>query len=301
MIIRKFAILTAVIAVSVGVAQAQTLRGSKDSVLRQYNIAVQDGFAFVAGSSEIPGLVESGQLLRVVENRNLTLHDVSNPYARPGVKLLLDRLSAQYRRACGEKLTVTSLLRPQNRQPANAASNSVHPAGMAVDLRIPDRGSCRSWLEQTLLSLEGSGVLDVTRERYPPHYHVAVFTTPYQNYVATLTNSNREYRVRRGDSLWDIAQAMGISLAQLRAANGISGDLINVGQRLEIPAIAANTDVSASTTVDKIEYTVRRGDSLWRISRRYNTTVVQIMRQNGLVSDMLEVNQVLQITPGSSS
>ena len=79
-------------------------------------------------------------------------------------------------------------VRPQNRQPANAASNSVHPAGMAVDLRIPDRGRCRSWLEQTLLSLEGSGVLDVTRERWPPHYHVAVFTTPYQNYVAALAD-----------------------------------------------------------------------------------------------------------------
>ena len=301
MIFRKFAILAAFFAASVSVAQAQTLRGSRDSVQRQYNIAVQDGFAFVARSSEISGLVESGQLLRVVENRNLILHDVSNPYARPAVKLLLDRLSAQYRRACGEKLTVTSLLRPQNRQPANAASNSVHPAGMAVDLRIPDRGRCRSWLEQTLLSLEGSGVLDVTRERWPPHYHVAVFTTPYQNYVANLTNSNQEYRVRRGDSLWEIAQTMGVSLAQLRAANGISGDLINIGQRLQIPAIAANSAVSTTTTADRIEYRVRRGDSLWRIARRYNTSVTQIMRQNNLNTDVLEVNQVLQITPGGSS
>ena len=301
MILQRFAILAAFFAASVSVAQAQTLRGSRDSVQRQYSIAVQDGFTFVARSSEIPNLVESGQLLRVVENRNLTLHDVSNPYARPGVKLLIDRLSAQYRRACGEKLTVTSLLRPQNRQPANAASNSVHPAGMAVDLRISNRGRCRSWLEQTLLSLEGSGLLDVTRERYPPHYHVAVFTTPYQNYVASLTDSNREYLVRRGDSLWEIAQTMGISLAQLRAVNGISGDLINVGQRLQIPATAANTAVSATTTVDNIEYRVRRGDSLWLIARRYNTSVAQIMRQNNLNSDVLEVNQVLQITPGGSS
>lgn len=301
MIFRKFAILAVIFAAFVSVAQAQTLRGSSDSVQRQYNIAVQDGFLFVARPGEIAGLVDSGQLLRVAETRNLILHEVSYPYARPGVKLLLDRLSAQYRRACGERLTVTSLLRPQDRQPANASSHSVHPAGMAVDLRIPDRGRCRSWLEQTLLSLEGSGVLDVTRERWPPHYHVAVFTTPYQNYVATLTNSNREYRVRRGDSLWEIAQTMGISLAQLRAANGISGDLINIGQRLLIPTIAANSAVSTTTTVDLIEYRVRRGDSLWRIARRYNTSVTQIMRQNNLNTDVLEVNQVLQITPGGSS
>ena len=293
--LRKSAILAVCLAAAIGAARAQTLRGSVDSVQRQYDIAVRDGFTFVAGSGEIQDLVDSGRLLRVVENRNLILHDVSNPYARPGVKLLLDRLSAQYRRACGEKLTVTSLLRPRDRQPANAAAKSVHPAGMAVDLRIPNNGGCRSWLERTLLALEGSGVLDATRERYPPHYHVAVFTTPYQNYVAKLTNSNREYRVRRGDSLWEIANTMGISLAQLRVANGISGDLINVGQRLRIPA------AGAAATIDKIEYKVRRGDSLWRIARRYNTSVTRIMRQNRLGSDVLEVNQVLQITPGSAS
>ncbi len=301
LIFRRFAILTAIFAASVGVAQAQSLRGSKESVQRQYSVAVGDRLTFVDTSREIPDLIESGELLRVVENRNLVLHEVSNPYARPGVKLLLDRLSAQFRAACGEKLTVTSLLRPKNRQPANAASISVHPAGMAADIRIPRRGRCRSWLEQTLLSLESSGVLDVTRERNPPHYHVAVFSTPYHNYVAMLTKSNREYRVRRGDSLWEIARAMGISLAQLRAANGISGDLINVGQRLQIPASATNSTVGATATVDKIEYKVRRGDTLWRISRRYNTSVARIMRQNGLSSDLLEVNQVLQITPGGSS
>ena len=298
--LRKIPILAVILLASVGAAQAQTLRGSKASLQRQYNIAVEDGFAFVARSGQIQGLVDNGELVKVEENRNLALHDVSNPYARPGVKLLLERLGAQYRAACGEPMTVTSLLRPMNRQPANAASNSVHPAGMAVDLRIPRRGRCRSWLEQTLLSLENSGVLDVTRERYPPHYHVAVFTTPYRNYVANLTNgSSREYRVRRGDSLWEIAQATGISVARLRSANGISGNIINIGQRLRIPA--AHAAAGAVATADRIEYKVRSGDSLWLIARRFNTSVARIMRQNGLSSDLLAVDQVLRITPGGSS
>ena len=294
-------ILALALTASISMAQAQTLRGSKYSVQRQYDIAVEDRLAFVARSSEIQALVESGQLLEIEENHNLILHDVSNPYGGLGVKLLLDRLSGQYRAACGERLTVTSLLRPRNRQPANASSNSVHPAGMAVDLRIPNRGRCRSWLEQTLLSLEAYGVLDVTRERHPPHYHVAVFTTPYQDYVASLAGSNREYLVRPGDSLWKIAQTVGISLAQLRAANGISGDFIDVGQRLRIPAAAVNTSVSTTAAVDKIEYKVRAGDSLWRIARRFSTSVARIKNLNGLTGDLLTINQVLQIAPGGSS
>src|SRR5690606_29961851 len=88
--------------------------------------------------------------------------------------------------ACGEKMVVTSLTRPINLQPANASEASVHPTGMAVDLRVPRDDKCRRWMETTLLSLEGTGVLDVTREYYPPHYHVAVYTKMYGNYVASL-------------------------------------------------------------------------------------------------------------------
>ncbi len=296
--LHRFIGLALALAIFANLAQAQSLRGSGASMERQYRLALEEGLTFVRAPRQINALLENGELLRVAENRNMVLHDVSHPYARPGIKLLLDRLSAQYRAACGEKLIVTSLLRPQNRQPPNASTNSVHPAGMAVDLRIPPRGRCRSWLERVLLSLESSGVLDVTRERYPPHYHVAVFEAAYVNYVAHLTRSSgapREYRVRRGDTLSQIARSMGVPLARLRAANGLSGDLITVGQRLQIPATAG------SLLARQISYKVRRGDSLWRLAQRYGTSVARIKRQNGLRSDLLRINQVLQITPGQSS
>jgi hypothetical protein len=57
---------------------------------------------------------------------------------------------------------------------------------MAVDLRVPAVAAHRAWLERTLISLEGLGVLDATRERHPPHYHVAVFPARYGEYVAPL-------------------------------------------------------------------------------------------------------------------
>lgn len=298
MFVPRLAILTLILAAAFHAAQAQTLRGSSDSVQRQHSVAVQDGFEFIETGSQIASLVDSGTLLRVRENRNIVLHQVSYPYALPATKLLLERLGGQYRRACGEKLTVTSLLRPMDQQPANASSRSVHPAGMAFDLRIPSRGRCRAWLQQTLLSLEGSGVLDVTRERYPPHYHVAVFSDPYMDYVARLTNSTREYFVRRGDTLSGIASSAGVTVAQLREVNGITGDFINAGQKLLIPT---TTVANATATIEKVSYKVRRGDTLWHIARRFNTSVNRIRSQNGLTSDLLAINQVLQITPGGSS
>src|SRR5690606_29990302 len=126
--------------------------------------AVQAGYTFTRTSRAVSELVEQGDLVRVPNSQHVTIHNVSYPFARPAVKTLIERLAAQYYNACGEKLTVTSLTRPIERQPANAAADSVHPTGMAVDLRIPSNGSCRNWLERTLLSLEDNGILDVTRE-----------------------------------------------------------------------------------------------------------------------------------------
>ncbi|MFM1895746.1 MAG: hypothetical protein RLZZ385_820 [Pseudomonadota bacterium] len=280
--------------------QAQTLKGSPASVERQYLTAVAYGYAFFETPYDVQDHVKGGELLPVEPSRHMELHDVSYPYARNEVKLFLERLSAQYFTACSEKLVVTSLVRPQDRQPANAASNSVHPTGMAVDLRIPSKSRCRSWLEQTLLSLEANDVLDVTRERNPPHYHVALFTQSYASYLTARSQSPQEYVARPGDSLWLIASRTGTTVAQLRAANGLRSDLINVGQKLQIPAtgttLASNASrVQASNTVSEVSHRVRRGDTLWRLANQYGTSVERIQRENGLRGSQLQPGQVLRI------
>jgi hypothetical protein len=81
-------------------------------------------------------------------------------------------------------MVVTSLTRPLASQPGNAHELSVHPAGMAVDLRVPADANSRRWLEQTLLALETARVLDVTREHHPSHFHVAVFPEAYRAWAA---------------------------------------------------------------------------------------------------------------------
>ncbi len=224
--------------------EAQSLRGSRTSVDRQVRMARQHDFTFMETPGQVERFVRAGYLVPVHGNRDFELHRVSFPYARPETRTFITRLANQYRRACGEKLVVTSLTRPNSRQPWNASSRSVHPTGMAVDMRRSNSRACRSWLESVLLSLEKTGVLEATREYRPPHYHVAIFPKPYARYVANLTARNQarvaasdvlDYQVRRGDSLWEIARSHNTTVDRLREANDLRGSRIYAGQVLRVP------------------------------------------------------------------
>ena len=180
------ALLAGVLLPSVGVAGDATLRGSKSAMERQNRVAKENDFTFLRTPAQIRAFVLEGRLAPLYGNRDYEVDGVSFPYARPEVTLFVERLGAQHRAACGQKLVVTSATRPATRQPRNSSPLSVHPAGMAVDLRVPSSGACRSWLEGTLLSLEEQNLLDVTRERHPPHYHVAIFTHVYAAHVEAM-------------------------------------------------------------------------------------------------------------------
>jgi len=300
----RTAAIIAIMCLTISQTQAQSLAGSRASMEHQHQQAVQHGYSFVKTSHAVTSLVNSGALVKVHANQHLVLHDVSFAYARPPVKTLLERLGAQYHGACGEKLTITSITRPIERQPANAAKDSVHPTGMAFDLRIPAKPGCRNWLEKTLLSLEKNGVLDATRERSPPHYHVAVFPQLYMQYLAGMSEENREYIVRRGDTLSVIASRMNTSVTQLRAANGLRGDLINIGQRLQVPGttakVASIQQAPAIAAAAEVTHQVRKGETLWRIANRYRTSVDALRNENDLADDLLRVGQVLRVITGES-
>lgn len=293
-------------------AAAQSLQGSPRSLDIQNQMARLHGYTYLADAGQLKRFVEGGYLVRVRGNHDFRVHrHVSFPYAREAVRTFLHRLGAQYRGACGRQLVVTSLTRPHTHQPSNASSESVHPTGMAVDLRLSRSSRCRAWLERVLLSLERQGVLEATREKWPPHYHVVVFPDHYEKYVASLTRPGqtpadsatdpiaeptvvaRTYEVQPGDSLWRIAQASSITVANLRVANRLSSNQIKPGQQLRIPASGENL---ASNGYD---YRVRRGDSLWQIAQAHSTSVQRLRTVNGLQSNHLRPGQVLTV-PGDS-
>jgi hypothetical protein len=225
---------------------AQSLQGSTASVDRQDHIAREHDFTFVDTGERVRFFASQGWLVEVEPTADFLLRGVSFPYARPEVDVFLRRLGAQYRTACGERLVVTSLTRPTTRQPRNASDRSVHPTGMAMDLRYPRSRACRAWLERVLTQLERAGVLEATRERFPVHYHVAIFPRQYAAYVDALNarqvmevQERLAYTVRSGDSLWGIARSYGTTVDDLRVANGLEGSRIFVGQVLDVPVDAS--------------------------------------------------------------
>jgi hypothetical protein len=241
--ISLLAVLSLFLGPGIGQVRGQALRGSEASVTRAYVRAEEHDFTFLRTPAHVQRFVDADLLVRVRGNRDYRLHDVSFPYGRAEVRLFVERLGGQYRRACGEELVVTSLTRPLSEQPRNASVFSVHPTGMAVDFRTSSNSVCRRWLESTLLYLEDAGVLEATRERRPSHYHVALFPELYADYVsdvlASAGSGNRaagsRYMVRNGDSLWTIARRYGTTVPRLQAVNEIRGSRIYAGQVLTVP------------------------------------------------------------------
>lgn len=158
---------------------AQSLRGSHASVNLMYRRAVSGGLDFYETPNAMNRAVLRGELVALTGNAHYEVVKVRTPYVRPETKAFLDDLALDYHRACGTPMVVTSATRPMSRRLANGSSLSVHPTGMAVDLRKPT-GRCLTWLRRTLLAEERRGVIEATEERRPPHFHVAVLPSGYE-------------------------------------------------------------------------------------------------------------------------
>ena len=117
------------------------------------------------------------------------------------------------------------------------------------------------------------------------------------------------HRVRRGDSLSVIADRYKTSVRAIMAANGLrKKDFLKVGWKLKIPTKKGissprkKTPVYASKPKGKpVEYIVKKGDSLWTIANRFNTTTKAIRSFNHLRRTTLQIGQVLMISPGRAT
>lgn len=113
--------------------------------------------------------------------------------------------------------------------------------------------------------------------------------------ILTSDEPNKEkeitYTVKRGDSLWKIANRYGVSVNSLVSLNNIQNpNLIYPGQQIQV-RVSANNNQS-----NTVYYRVRRGDSLWRIARRYRTTVNNLVRLNNIKNpNLIYIGQILRI------
>ena len=104
-------------------------------------------------------------------------------------------------------------------------------------------------------------------------------------------NSSSTYVVQNGDSLYKIAQKYNTTVNDIKSLNNLSSDALMIGQTLKIPTNTSNS----TTSGNNITYTVKSGDSLYKIAQRYNTTVNAIKSLNGLSSDNISIGQQLLI------
>lgn len=103
------------------------------------------------------------------------------------------------------------------------------------------------------------------------------------------TPSGTTYTVKSGDSLWNIAKKFGISVEELKAANNLSSNLLNIGQVLKIP------EEEVTETGDYIVYNVKAGDSLYSIGKEFGISVDELVDYNNLSTSSLQINQQLLI------
>ena len=112
------------------------------------------------------------------------------------------------------------------------------------------------------------------------------------DYIGYGTGTN--YTVQKGDSLWSIANKFNVSVESLKTANNLTSNLLNIGQTLKIPT------EEKPVTGDYTVYTISKGDSLYSIAQKYNTTVDDLVKYNNLSSTNLKVGEQLLIPTSES-
>ena len=141
----------------------------------------------------------------------------------------------------------------------NAITNNMVYPGQNLKIRIPNKST---------IEIEECYGEDYT----PPNDTTPVLTT---------------YTVEKGDSLYQIAKKFGTTTDAIINLNNLKNNILTIGQKLKIPESNQNNN--------KITYTVKKGDSLYQIAKKYNTTVDSIIKKNNLKNNNLNIGQKLII------
>ncbi len=95
------------------------------------------------------------------------------------------------------------------------------------------------------------------------------------------------YTVKKGDNLYNIARTYNTSVSTIMNINNLNSSSLSIGQVLRIPS----TNSNSSNNI----YIVQKGDSLYAIAKKFNTTVDKIKKDNNLINNNLSIGQKLII------
>ena len=112
----------------------------------------------------------------------------------------------------------------------------------------------------------------------------------YAGYKYVPVVGSGEYIVKSGDTLWSISKKTGLTVDELKKINNLSGNLLSVGQVLNISKDDGNQSIDNNNY-----YIVKKGDTLYSIARKFNIGVNELKKINSLSSDILSVGQKILV------
>ena len=100
------------------------------------------------------------------------------------------------------------------------------------------------------------------------------------------------YKVKKGDTLYSIALNNNITVDDLKKVNGLKNNNLEINQILVIP----DSKMTNDEIIDDYEvYTVKKGDSLWKISKEFNITIPELINLNNLTNLTLQIGDQLLV------
>ncbi|WP_440054559.1 LysM peptidoglycan-binding domain-containing protein [Pseudoalteromonas sp. T1lg65] len=122
--------------------------------------------------------------------------------------------------------------------------------------------------------------------------HIVLPINRESQWLAMLANQPQvpadtwqQYTIQRGDSLSTIASRFSLSVAELKTFNQLKSDRIRAGKTLILPILADK----------QLDYTVKAGDSLWRIANQFGVSIAKLKAWNQLSTDVLKIGDTLQV------
>lgn len=152
-------------------------------------------------------------------------------------------------------------------------ANEVTPTKSPDAIRYTVKRGDTLWGIAKKFGVTVSAVANANNIRNPNLIYVGeVFIIPHM--TSTESSGYTLYTVRRGDTLWGISRKFGTSINSIVALNGIKNpNLIYAGEVFKIPSARSEQAVI---------YTIKRGDTLWGISRKFGTTVENLVKLNSV-------------------
>ena len=170
--------------------------------------------------------------------------------------------------------------------------------------------------------LDTTSILSIGQQlQIPVEGSTATVTAPSADtYQPTSFNQgSTDYTVKRGDSLSRIANQFDASVRAIKAANGLSSDLIRVGDKLVVPvsgstgassgmSAAPSDSISSSSTAPSFStsgartHTVKSGEYPGKIASQYGMTTDELLALNGITDPRkLQVGKVLKVSGSDSA